>query len=65
MIKIKSLNKGEGMDEEKEIKKKSKEISKMSLGELKKLHQEKSEIYWPLKKELNEIAKFIKKKGGK
>lgn len=54
-------------DEELEDKKKSKtkDISKMNLSELIKLHKEKTETYWEIRNKLNRIAKLIQKKGGK
>jgi len=46
-------------------KKKTKDVSKMTLSELKKLHEKKTEAYWEIRNELNRIAKLIQKKGGK
>jgi hypothetical protein len=50
------------MFESNEKKKKSKNITKMNLTELRKLHEKKTEIYWKVRNQLNEIAKLIKKK---
>ena len=60
--KIELHNKGEDMQEPKE--KKPKSLSRMNLSELRRLHRDKSEIYWKLRSELNEISKLIQKKGG-
>lgn len=46
-------------------KKKTKDILKMKLSELKELHEKKTEAYWEIRNELNKIAKLIQKKGGK
>ena len=66
--KIKQHNKGEIMNEvelEDKKKSKSKDISKMTISELRKLHEKKTETYWEIRNELNRIAKLIQKKGGK
>ena len=53
-------------EEEIDSKKKSKtrDITKMSLSELKELHEKKTAIYWKIRNELNEISKLIQNKGG-